>query len=80
MPSIWLDNKQKKKQKSFQIEIKPGILLHQLQRGLKNHRRIFLAHHTFFTVSAVWIATELSERKVAVSEEIHFQLSFFSMC
>ena len=43
-----LTTNKKRKQKSFQIEIKPGILLHQLQRGLKNHPWIFLAHHTFF--------------------------------
>ena len=73
------DNKQKRKQKSLQIEIKPGILLHQLQQGLKNNQRIFLAHHTFFTVSAVWIATEISERKVAVWKQTIFS-QLFSTC
>ena len=64
MLSYGLTTNKKRKQKSLQIEIEPGILLHQLQHGLKNHRRIFLTHHTFFMLSAVWIATEFSERKV----------------
>ena len=77
LPTAWQQTK-KRKQKSLQIEIKPGILLHQLQQGLKNNQRISLAHHTFFTVSAVWIATEISERKVAVSKQTIFSQLFYT--
>ena len=47
-------------------------------RAKKSSKDIFSTSY-FSTVSAVK-KTELSERKVAVSKQIHFQLSFFSMC